>query len=130
MEAETDDIMIFDRRNSMHELAIARSIFEIVEKEALEKGLKSVSFIYLDIGALTAIVPDALKFGFEVTVRDTVLEGAEIVVNHVPLKVQCNICSKSFEPEEIYDLTCPDCRKIDIRVISGEELSITAIEGS
>ena len=53
----------------MHELGIAQNIVEIVQKEIASQDVKRVITVNLDIGVMTAVVPSALEFGFEVATQ-------------------------------------------------------------
>ena len=111
----------------MHELSIASSIFDTVMSEATERKLQSVSAIGLRIGALTAIVPDALIFGFESLSKDTLLEKTELRIRSISVKGTCNSCQKDFEVHE-FVFVCPACYSVDIATYQGDELDIEYIE--
>ena len=65
----------------MHELAVLRSIVETVSEHA---GGSVVTRVRLGIGLLSGVSPQALEFCFELATRDTVLAGAELVVDVLP----------------------------------------------
>jgi hydrogenase nickel incorporation protein HypA/HybF len=62
----------------MHELGITRNIVAIVTEHAGGARVKRVS---LEIGKLSAVLPDAIRFCFDVCSRDTLLEGAELTIH-------------------------------------------------
>ncbi|MGB5712210.1 MAG: hydrogenase maturation nickel metallochaperone HypA, partial [Waterburya sp.] len=59
----------------MHELGITENIVAIAVGYA--EGLP-VKQITLEIGQLSAVMPDAIRFCFDVCCRDTVLAGATL----------------------------------------------------
>jgi hydrogenase nickel incorporation protein HypA/HybF len=61
----------------MHELSIANSIVEICAGRA---GDARVTRVRLEIGQLAAVMPDAVRFCFDVCAKDTVLEGAALEI--------------------------------------------------
>jgi hydrogenase nickel incorporation protein HypA/HybF len=61
----------------MHELAIAESIAGTVCERA---GGRSVRRVTVRIGALTAVVPDAMRFCFDLAVEGTIADGAELAI--------------------------------------------------
>ncbi len=63
----------------MHELSITRNIVAIVTEKA---GPRQVLSITLEIGALTAIMPDAIRFCFPMCAKDTVAESATLEIVH------------------------------------------------
>ena len=55
----------------MHELGIASSILECVEVEAKRHPDGRITKVGVKIGELAGVDRDALRFGFEVLVKDT-----------------------------------------------------------
>ena len=111
----------------MHELSIARSLLKIVEDESKKHGVSQVTQVHLRIGTLTAIVPEALTFSFEIISERTVAEGAAVDIEVVPGRGRCQNCSIEFDVGSAFFL-CPKCGEIASEIISGRELEITHIE--
>ena len=107
----------------MHELSIAREIIRIVETEMDRQQLSRVTAVAIRLGALTAIDPEALSFGFEAGTNDTSLEGARLEIAWLPVKGRCRACAEAFEVDE-YVFICPGCGSRDLEIIQGEELAI------
>ena len=61
----------------MHELSIAQSIVEMVCERAGEARVHRLTLV---IGKLSAVMPDALRFCFDVCAEGTVLEGAALEI--------------------------------------------------
>jgi hydrogenase nickel incorporation protein HypA/HybF len=66
----------------MHELGIAQAIVDLVSEHA-EEGQR-VTRVVVEIGALTAILPDAVRFSFEVASEGTPAEGALFEIISMP----------------------------------------------
>ncbi len=65
----------------MHELAITQGIVEgVIER----LGPTRVSKVIVQVGALTAVAPDALRFCFDLCAKDTSLDGAELEIREMP----------------------------------------------
>lgn len=111
----------------MHELAVAQSLLEIVEQEARPYGGARVLRIWLRIGKLSAVVPDALRFAFDAITRGGAAEGAALEIEEVPLKIRCRPCDEVFMVEDPF-MICPRCEGIDVEMISGRELEIRSME--
>lgn len=62
----------------MHELSLAGSVLRIIEDVARRERFNRVKSLRLQIGRLSAIEPEALRFSFEVVVRGSVAEGARL----------------------------------------------------
>jgi len=111
----------------MHELSIAQSILEIVQKEMKERRLAAVKEICVEVGALSGVLPDALQFGFEVIIIDTPLAGCRFTIKEIPVRGNCRECDKDFEVK-IFMFCCPFCNSGQIAITSGEELDIAYLE--
>lgn len=113
----------------MHELAIVESIVEIVQQEMQANNLQRVERIVLRIGEMRQVVPEAMHFGFECVTKDTPLEGAELIIQNVPVMGKCANCGTEFQYKNWLD-NCPKCQHPVIKIISGKELEIVEFEGS
>ena len=61
----------------MHELSITRNVVAIVSERA--EGQR-VTRVRLEIGRLTAVVPDSIRFCFDICAQGTPLAGAELEI--------------------------------------------------
>lgn len=111
----------------MHELALAESIVNTVNKAIQHRpGVKIVE-VRVRIGELTDIVPDSLQFGFESLIADTSMAGARLKIERVPIKGKCGQCNREFDVED-YIFICPNCFSTDINMLKGDELEIIDID--
>ncbi len=111
----------------MHELAVTESILDIVKRHAEQASAKRVLRIYLVIGELSSIVDDSVQFYFDYLSQDTIVAGAELAFERLPLQVQCDACRHQWHPES-GDWTCPQCGAAKARVVVGREFYIDSIE--
>jgi hydrogenase nickel incorporation protein HypA/HybF len=107
----------------MHELSITQNIVAIAIEHAGEQRVKSVT---LDIGKLSAIMPDAIRFCFDVCSKDTLLENATLEINEIPGLGRCESCSAEIELDQPFGVC--SCGSIHITCIAGEELKIREME--
>lgn len=103
----------------MHELSITRNIVAIVGEYA--NGAR-VTQVTLEVGKLSAVMPDAIRFCFDVVAQGTVLEGARLEVIEVPGRGRCRTCGLDIELRQLVE-RCP-CGSSDLDRLSGEELRI------
>jgi hydrogenase nickel incorporation protein HypA/HybF len=108
----------------MHELSIARAIVEVAERHA---GGHCVTRVEVRVGHLRQVVPGSLRFAFEIAVRGTALDGAELAITHVPVTVRCRACAAESVVGEL-PFSCARCAEPDVEVIAGEELLVEALE--
>jgi hydrogenase nickel incorporation protein HypA/HybF len=59
----------------MHELAIVHGIVDAVTERS---GGDRIVRVVVEVGRLTAVLPDALRFCFEVVAQGTAAEGASL----------------------------------------------------
>ena len=107
----------------MHELAIMESVIETISERA---GNQPVSTVRLEIGRLTGVVPDALRFCFELCAKGTTLEQARLEIAEIPGRAHCARCGVDRDIQSFADL-CP-CGGLDLKVIAGQELRLKNLE--
>lgn len=107
----------------MHELAIAQEIVELVAERA--SGAR-VTRVVLEIGKLAAVLPDAVRFCFDLCVEGTVLEGASLVIIETPGRARCRACSADVCLERPFG-RC-ECGGSDLEWLTGEELKVKNFE--
>lgn len=112
----------------MHEMGIALQIIEIAAA-SIPAHLKHVRVaqVNLKIGKLTAVVPDSLRFCFDVAARETLLDGAVLNIEEKPVTARCKSCRHEWIVGEPV-FVCEQCGSGDIEIISGRELDIQSIE--
>jgi hydrogenase nickel incorporation protein HypA/HybF len=107
----------------MHELGITQNIVEIVADHAQKSKVYKVT---LEIGKLSAIMPDAVRFCFDSCCKNTVLEGATLEIIEIPGLARCRQCGAEFTLEQPFGIC--SCGSIELDLISGEELKIKEME--
>lgn len=111
----------------MHELALARSLIELVDDYAAQQGSREVRRIHVRLGQLSAMTR-ALYFCFGSASRGTRCEGALLDIEEVALTVRCRGCKAVKAPSGRYNFRCPDCGLPTPEVVTGREMQLTAIE--
>lgn len=112
----------------MHELSIAEMLSEIALEEAKRNVLTRVSALTVQVGEMAAVVPELLSFAFSIVSQGTILEGAELRIEIVPIVAKCDLCGELFEVEN-FSFKCPECGIVSDHYISGQELLLVSIEG-
>jgi len=112
----------------MHEMGIALQIVEITTASIPpNSGNVKVEKINLKIGKLAAVVPDSLRFCFDVAIKDTPLEGARLVIEELPVIARCKDCDTQWTISGPA-FTCENCNSGALEILSGRELDIESIE--
>lgn len=112
----------------MHEVSIIQSVIDIVKEKAYENNLEKINKVSLKIGELSGVYEDSLRFAFKAVSKDTIVEGAELIIEKVNATAKCDSCDISFSIDHFNKL-CPKCRRFCNNIISGYELFINTIEG-
>jgi hydrogenase nickel incorporation protein HypA/HybF len=111
----------------MHELSIAEAIVAAAVEEAEARGATCVMSVHLRIGALSAVVPDALAFGFEIARSGTIAASATLDVEMLPVRIHCPDCDSETELPGLGGLRCGRCNRACADVRQGRELEISAL---
>ena len=111
----------------MHELSIAQSIVEQAEQIAQREQMGRVIRITVTVGALSGVDGEALTFAFPFASENTMAGGAELIVESIPARVRCGVCSKETCPDPPFFL-CGACGSDKLQFVSGRELHIKSVE--
>jgi hydrogenase nickel incorporation protein HypA/HybF len=110
----------------VHELSICHGILEVVIA-ALPVPPPRVAAVTVRIGRLTAVVPDSLRFYFDLLCAGTPVEGAALIVEEVPIRGRCAECAGGFEIDTL-SFSCPGCGSGLVQLTSGRELQVVSLE--
>jgi hydrogenase nickel incorporation protein HypA/HybF len=106
----------------MHELSIANAVVEACAERAAGARVLRVR---LEIGRLAAVLPDALRFCFDVCAQGTEVEGAELDIMEIQGRAICDSCRRTITLAQPYGYC--DCGGL-LRIIAGEELRVKDME--
>ena len=112
----------------MHELSIALELVELATAEARRLGTVRVVALHLRAGPLCGVVPDALRFSFDVAAAGTAIEGARLEIEPEAVVVWCAACAESRTLADIHHRRCPVCDRPTPDLLSGDGLELTALE--
>ena len=107
----------------MHELSITRDVVALAVERA---GGRRVLRVALEIGRLSAVVPEAVRFCFEPCCRGTAAEGARLEIAEIPGRGRCRGCGREFTLDSPLD--CCDCGSMSIDWIDGDQLRVKELE--
>jgi hydrogenase nickel incorporation protein HypA/HybF len=111
----------------MHEMSLCESILQIMETSAAEQGFKRVKTVWLEIGQLSGVELEAMRFGFDAVMRDSLAAGARLEIVELPGQAWCMKCSKTVAVRQRFD-ECPDCGSFQLQVTGGDEMRIKELE--
>ena len=111
----------------MHEMAIAESIRAIIAEQAVAQGFARATRVCLEIGALSGVEIEALRFGFDVAMRGSPAEQATLEIIEVAGAAWCMPCGQTVAMARRYD-PCPHCGSHQLQVSGGEDMKIRELE--
>lgn len=111
----------------MHELAITRSIIDIVNSEAEAKGFEKVLEIRLKVGEFSGIMPGCLRDFFPVASAGSAAEGAELVIEKITARFECLDCGHEGEADR-ENACCARCGSTALKMSAGREFYVESIK--
>ena len=111
----------------MHELSLACSMVEEVERILNAEQAEGVDAITLRIGELSGVDREALEFACPVAVEGTALEQAVIRLETVAARVHCQACHAESAPP-LPQIVCAQCDSGEVEIIAGREFVIQSVE--
>jgi hydrogenase nickel incorporation protein HypA/HybF len=112
----------------MHELSIAMSIVELAQEESDLRGGVQVSAIHLRLGSLSGVVKAALQASFEMACEGTLIQGARLVIEDLPILIACRNCQANRPVSSMQLFCCAECGTPSAEVIQGKEIEVAAME--
>ena len=110
---------------------LVKKVLTEAEKQCADKVLE----VHLEVGKLTFLGLEQMRFCYEVICKDSILEGSKLIIDQVDGVVRCNNCgyegAVNYFEEPIYHITvptlsCPKCGETT-EVIQGRECIIKRI---
>ena len=111
----------------MHEMSLAESVREIIEDAAREQGFSRVRTVWLEIGQLSCVEPEAMRFCFDAAMEGSIGKGARLEIIEIPGSGRCEACGETVEMQEQYGL-CSKCGSPRIQIINGDQMRVKDLE--
>jgi hydrogenase nickel incorporation protein HypA/HybF len=108
----------------VHELSVTRSVVAILSEHAAGQR---VTRVRLEIGRLSAIMPEAIRFCFGVCAQNSPAAGAVLEIDEIAGRGRCRRCQAEVALEALVGL-CPACGSADLQVVAGQEMKIKEME--
>jgi hydrogenase nickel incorporation protein HypA/HybF len=111
----------------MHEMSLTEGVLRVLEEQAVSQKFSRVITLWLEIGELSTVDPESLKFCFEAIRVGTLAEKANMEIIRVPGQALCMDCGKQVHVNERY-ASCPECGGEKLQVCGGDEMRIKELE--
>jgi hydrogenase nickel incorporation protein HypA/HybF len=113
----------------MHEVGLMQMALDMAFDHARHAGASRIHKIRLRVGALSGVVPDALRMAFAAATPGTAADGALLIVDEVAVRCRCQQCGEEFWPEDVVYL-CSNCGAVNSHIEEGRELELASLEVS
>jgi hydrogenase nickel incorporation protein HypA/HybF len=111
----------------MHEMALMSEALRLAEDSARAAGAARITTLRLRIGTLSSVVPEALRFAWDVARRGTLAETAELQIESVLAAARCARCQVEYDCADILS-ACPRCGQVGGELVRGREVELAAVE--
>lgn len=138
----------------MHELGIARDLFDVVLQKAKESGIKKIAKITVRVGEAAGIETDFLRHSLvdHLFAEHDIAKGCDLEIIVDKVKAVCKKCGATFDISSIaksagalipdnakadgkefqmkdIGLACPNCKSIELDVLTGRDVYVESFEG-
>ena len=111
----------------MHEMSLCEGMRTVIEEQIKGRNVARVTRVRVEIGRFAGVEKPALDFTFDVVMRGSVADGAELVMIDLPGRAMCYDCMCEVEINHRLD-PCPDCGGGKLIPMGGDELRIKDLE--
>jgi len=120
----------------MHEFSMTQQIVDRVVEEAKKRNAKKVVEVQLEVGKLTFLGLDQVRFCYDLLAKDTVLEGSKLLIEHKDGVAECTKCGYrgplNHKDDPAYHiiiptLQCPKCGG-EVEIVGGRECTIKSVK--
>lgn len=111
----------------MHEMSLAEGVLQIIENAARSQDFNRVKTVWVEIGGLSCVEPEALRFAFEAVTGGSVAHGARLEILEIPGRGVCLECSAEVEIAARHE-GCPACGSYKLRVTGGDDMRVRELE--
>jgi len=111
----------------MHEMTICEQIIGQLEDERHRRGFAMVKRLRLELGQLSCLDPDALRYAFEISTRETFMDGMVLEIDRPPGRAVCLACGAEAAISSRLD-TCPACGSDRLDALGGAQMRLIEME--
>jgi hydrogenase nickel incorporation protein HypA/HybF len=111
----------------MHEMSLAEGVIQLIEDSARQNSFSRVKTVWLEIGKLSGVEAEAMRFCFDAVARGTLAENAALEILETPGAGHCAECHRDIEVTERFQV-CPNCGGFAIEVTGGAEMRVKELE--
>ena len=111
----------------MHELSLAESLLQLIEEAAIKQNFTRVRTVWLELGQLTCVEQESLRFYFDVITQDSIAQQAKLEFIAIFGQGVCDHCHRSMFIASYHSI-CTHCGSYAVKITQGEEMRIKELE--
>ena len=70
---------------------------------------------------------DALEFAMETSIKETIMQDANVRISRKQAMAHCNKCQHDFNCSSLFD-PCPKCNGFQYDVFQGQEMNVKSLD--
>ncbi len=111
----------------VHELSLAEHALEIIQEAAEREGFERVHRVRVEVGRLSHVQPEALRFAFAAVCAGTCADGAVLEIIDTPGVGECPHClvRVAMDTEPAW---CASCDDSVLRVVAGTRMAVRDLD--
>jgi hydrogenase nickel incorporation protein HypA/HybF len=111
------------RNYAVHELGITQEVVAMADEAAAGR---KVNRVVMEIGKLSGVLPDAVRFCFDLCAEGTAVAGAVLEIIEMPGRARCRMCGGEVSLERPFGRCV--CGSSDLEWLAGDELRLRELE--
>jgi hydrogenase nickel incorporation protein HypA/HybF len=111
----------------MHELSMTEELLNLALSYARTAGAGRITGVHVALGEMSSLTRESVCFYWDMISAGTLAEGAALTFRQVPAVLHCAGCGNDG-PAVNGDASCPKCGSVNIRLRSGDEFVLEALE--
>ena len=113
----------------MHEVSICEYLLALVDQEAKRHKVSRIMRLRVEIGRLSCLEPEALRFAFDAMAPGTIAEAAEFQIDQPPVTATCQDCGAVVAMNTRFG-TCASCGGVRLKMHGGAEMRLLEMEAA
>lgn len=110
----------------MHELSLMQDMVKAISGRVASLEKKAVRRVVLEVGQVSGVMPEALRFSFDVCMAESGWPDAVLDIVEIPGLAECCACGRRLSLASLYGFC--DCGCCELRWLQGNELQIKNLE--
>ena len=111
----------------MHEMSLCEGMRDILVDQARTHNVDRIARVRVEIGRFAGVEKPALAFAWDIVMRGSPAEGAELVMVDLPGRATCFECGAQVEIADRLS-PCPNCGSGKLMPTGGDEMRIKDLE--